>query len=131
MAQIEFDSSDLEGLATKLDSASGSLDERERAMLLAVFKMAGDQVVDRAAAIQGFARANAPTFRVSVPEEVPALSEGFVNSFSPEVATDALAGGETAVEWDVSVGVMGGMGGMFDEREIAIPDRIIERGENG
>jgi hypothetical protein len=118
MAQVEFDSSDLENLGTKLDTLSGDLDEREKAMLLAVFKMAGDQVTERTAGVQGFAPEISPTFKVAVPEELPQLSEGFVNSFSPEVATNVAAGGEEAVQWDASVSVMGGgMDTMIDEVE--------------
>lgn len=114
MADVEFSSSDLSALAAKLDSLSERLSERERALLLATFQMAGDQLSQLGSGGSGGslesvgfgAPAKLPTLKISNIEALPSLSSGFRNSFSRGGASTGLRG--AAIEWDASVSVMGG-----------------------
>jgi hypothetical protein len=113
MADVEFSSSDLTALAAKLDQLGERLTERERALLLATFQMAGDQLNQLGGGggsleSVGFAApARLPTLKISNVEALPALSAGFRNSFTKGGAASGLRA--SSVEWDASVSVMGGM----------------------
>ena len=117
MADIEFSSADLAALAAKLDQLSDRLSERERALLLATFQMAGDQLKQLstgggAGGLENTAFASParlPTLKLSTPGPIPSLSSGFKDSFVKGAANPARVG-PAAVEWDASVSVMGGMG---------------------
>jgi hypothetical protein len=116
MASIEFSSSDLAALAAKLDQLADRLSDRERALLLATFQMAGDQLNQLSSGSGGggnlesvgfAAPAKLPTLKLSTVGPLPPLSSGFRDSF----ARDSIGGAglrPTAVEWDASVSVMGG-----------------------
>lgn len=114
MAEHEFSGEDLVALARKLDQLAQQLTERERALLLATFQMAGDQLNRLASGGGGGFEstelrpaADLPTLRIANVEALPPLSEGFRNSFVKGGASNL--GGAKAVEWDASVSVMGGM----------------------
>lgn len=117
VAELEFTGDDLVALASKLDQLSDRLSERERALLLATFQMAGDQLNQLGGGggsgleSTGLGRtaSNLPTVRIANVERLPSLSEGFANSFTPGNVAGNISG-LRAVEWDASVGVMGGMG---------------------
>lgn len=114
MADHEFTGDDLAELATKLDQLSDRFTERERALLLATFQMAGDQLRQLGGGSgglerTGFGAADAlPTLRIANVEQLPRLSEGFAGSFSR--GDIGALDGRRSVEWDASVSVMGGMG---------------------
>ena len=116
MPDVEFSSSDLSALAVKLDQISERLSDRERAMLVAIFQMAGDQLSKLSAGAGGggslestgfVVPAKLPSLKISSPGPIPTLSSGFRDSFTKGVAA-GRPGGIAAVEWDASVSVMGG-----------------------
>ena len=125
MAEQEFSGEDLVALARKLDQLAGQLTERERALLLATFQMAGDQLSRLGSGGGGGggglestglrSAQNLPTLRIANVETLPSLSEGFRNSFVKGGASNL--GGARAVEWDASVSVMGG--GMLEAQPFA------------
>lgn len=112
MADVEFTSADLTALAAKLDSLTDRLSERERALLIATFQMAGDQLNQLGGTggnleSAGFAApARLPTLRVANVEALPSLSSGFRDSFVRGGTAAGLR--PNAIEWDASVSVMGG-----------------------
>lgn len=118
MAEQEFTGEDLSRLATKLDDLSSRLSDRERAMLLAVFQMAGDQLNQLSGggtgaggleSARGFVVPETlPTLRITNVDALPSLSSGFRDSFTRGGGADLA--GMRAIEWDASVSVMGGMG---------------------
>lgn len=69
-------------LGEKLDEIGEQLTERERAVLLLIFKLAGEQVEIEEAEVEGFA---APAPRLLISQKGPAigLSQGFRGSFAP------------------------------------------------
>jgi hypothetical protein len=77
MADYEFTTEDIESLGTKLDGL-GQLDDRDRALLLAVFQLAAQQVDDRRD-VSGFGM-GLPTIGVRAPGNL-GLGQGFRNSF--------------------------------------------------
>jgi len=106
MPELEFTSKDIDRLASRLDEVAGNFDERDQAMMLAVFQLAADQLGTSTGELGGGRfKPSAQAFRVSTAEEFPSLAEGFRNSFQPEVVD---LGASAAVEWDASVTVMGG-----------------------
>lgn len=108
MADLEFTSKDIDALAGKLDDVGANLDDREKAMMLAVFQMAGDQLAEAATEVEGFAATSySPAFKVASMQAMPSLSDGFRTSFV-RGGPGGLRG-PVAAEWDVTVGVMGGM----------------------
>jgi hypothetical protein len=116
MADIEFSSAELTALAAKLDQLGARLNERERAILIATFQMAGDQLSELGSGAGaggnlesvGFAApSKLPTLKISNVEALPSLSAGFRDSFTRGPAAGGL-GSRAAVEWDASVSVMGG-----------------------
>lgn len=117
MADVEFTGAELVALAAKLDQLAARLSERERAILIATFQMAGDQLKELGSGegvggnleSVGFAApAKLPTLRIANVESLPSLSAGFRDSFTRGGAVGGLAN-RAAVEWDASVTVMGGM----------------------
>lgn len=116
MADQEFTGQDLAALARKLDDLSKRLTDRERAMLLAVFQMAGDQLNQLSGggggtggleSVSGFAMPETmPTLKIANIEALPSLSAGFRNSFTRGGVSDLAL--TDAIEWDASVSVMGG-----------------------
>jgi hypothetical protein len=93
MADLTFTPDDLGALGAKLDGVV-ELDERDRSLLLAVFRLAGDQAASLAecaetAEVAGFAAG--PLVQTSVPAGTT-LASGFGSSFSAG-PTAAIGGG--------------------------------------
>ena len=118
MADVEFSSAELTALAAKLDQLAARLTDRERAILIATFQMAGDQLSQLGSGASGggnlesvgFAQpSKLPTLRIANVEALPSLSAGFRDSFTRGGTVGGLTGRAAAVEWDASVSVMGGM----------------------
>jgi len=86
--QITLSLEDVNALADKLDRLDDQLSTDEKALLLAVFRVAGAAIgsQDGAEEVEGFGFA-APGFGIS-PSQVP-LSEGFRNAFRPGVGGGA------------------------------------------
>jgi len=107
MAELEFRSEDIGQLASKLDEIGGNLDEREQAMMLAVFQLAADQLRTSTGDVGGGRfKPNAQGFKVTTARELPSLADGFRTSFQPKIVDGDI--NPAAVEWDASVTVMGG-----------------------
>lgn len=91
MADFSFSSADLESLGQKLDGLA-DLTERDRALLLAVFRLAADHV-DSASEVQGFASPEPPgglPFQARIEgsgSDLPPLAAGLRDSFRPGVAS--------------------------------------------
>src|SRR5687768_9539784 len=99
MAEIEFTARDVDSLAKKLDTVGKDLEERERAMLLAVFRLAGDQLAESTNVGGGRFEPKANAFKVTTADKLPSLANGFKNSFKPGVG-GRIDPGVAAVEWD-------------------------------
>ena len=73
---------DVNALADKLDGLDSQLSSDEKALLLAVFQVAGAAIESQTAEVQGFG-SGIPSFGFA-PSHVP-LSQGFRNAFSPGI----------------------------------------------
>ena len=80
--QLSMRLDDVNALADKLDGLDSDLTSDERALLLAVFQVAGAAIESQAAEVQGFGF-GAPSFGFA-PSRLP-LSEGFRNAFAPGI----------------------------------------------
>ncbi len=81
--QITMSLDDVEALAAKLDGLEGQLDDNEKALLLAVFQVAGAAIQAQASEVEGFSLNFTPSFGVE--QNHAPLSQGFRNAFSPGV----------------------------------------------
>lgn len=76
MADYEFSTDDVNALGVKLDSLQPELSEREQALLLTIFRLAGEQL-ESSTEVAGFAFGGA--FRKSFPSAgLPRFSIGLV-----------------------------------------------------
>jgi hypothetical protein len=84
--QISMSLEDVNALADKLDALDDQLNDDEKTLLLAVFRVAGAAIEPRTdeSEVEGFAFGS-PGF--GMPSPVP-LSQGFRNAFSPGVGGD-------------------------------------------
>jgi len=88
MTGLTMSQSDLENLAAKLDASAGELTERERALLVAVFTLAGEAVAARRQLeqeVSGFGGDGTAVFTLATPG-------GPIPSFG-EVVSAHLGGG--------------------------------------
>lgn len=102
--EIEIAPEEIEGLAGKLDSIGEQLTEKEKAVLLLAFKLAGDKVAAEEGEVEGFAAGNARLF-VRSPGHLPSLSQGFQGAF--QQGGVAGIGSTRAITIDGGINVMG------------------------
>lgn len=85
MAEQTISQSDLANLAKKLDEIADVLTEKERAVMLAVFKLAGQAI---AARLQGGEGSQKESGGLRTSLKSASLSEGFRGAFKPIGAAD-------------------------------------------
>ncbi len=112
MPDITITADDVDRLAAKLDQIGDQLEPDEKALLLAVFKIAGDEIAAHAAApdddVSGFQMGSARLMNLSYSNmPVGALGRGFKGSFAsggpasirnPNIAADTIGVG-VGVSW--------------------------------
>jgi hypothetical protein len=83
MAEISIGVAEIEALGAKLDTLDGVLSDTERALLVALFGMAGQAAVaGEGDEVSGYAD-DGRLGTLVVQEPAPKLSSGFVDSFKP------------------------------------------------
>jgi hypothetical protein len=86
MAELSVSPADLSALSKKLDDLGDVLTDKERSLLLAVFKLAATAIQSRVQGASGGASqqtGTGPQTESGRLASVPALSEGFRNAFKP------------------------------------------------
>jgi len=82
MADVTVTQSDLANLARKLDELGAVLTEKERALLLAVFRLAAASIASKLQTTQTESGSAGPVTGPVTPN-IPPLSGGFREAFSP------------------------------------------------
>jgi hypothetical protein len=97
--QITMSLADVHALADKLDGLDSQLSDDEKALMLAVFEVAGQAIAEQASDVEGFSlNFSAPAFGVE--RNHSPLSEGFRNAFTPGVGGGGALGQTIIISGD-------------------------------
>lgn len=107
--ELSISAEEIETLAGKLDAIGEQLTDKEKAVLLLAFKLAGDEVngqVEQEGEVEGFA-ISSRQFYLARGSRLPSLSSGFHSAFSPGAAKGLMGADADGVTVSGGVNVMG------------------------
>ena len=107
MAEVSIDRKDIDQLAQKLDNLGENLNDEEKTLLLAVFRLGGEAITGQAEDVADVFRGEkAGALTLNREGQLPSLSSGFKDAFT---AGRAGRGEEftSKISVDGSVSVMG------------------------